>query len=310
MAVNPAIEPNRDAAIAFLHDPLIATRRRLHAIMAGIVEQLEQHRNNDPSSSRLADWFFTFRTAALRNENISAVFNEHIPQLQRLLEEEQFRSHAFVRIVLNAFIPRLQTLFSDRQFPQVPPNYPQLSQREERLRQIQARTLDMAIQREQRREENRQQLQRLVNVPFQEELQRARVAIQAVFDRNVAALEQRSQRDRELTAQAQNAIDRLGERLSVIEAVLLQLGNRVELNNAALERLETALVHAHQETARLEEAMRAKNEGGSSIFGAIIGAVFYIALRVALSNAPLPLNIEIIPTSGGGMAYLPIPIIQ
>jgi hypothetical protein len=292
----------QDNAIAFVHDPVIAARRRLSAIMAGIKEQLDANRNRDALSSRLSEWFSSFREAALRNEDHSSVLTEHLPRLQRLLEEPQFRSDPFVRAVLNEFIPRLQALFTDRTFPEIPPNDPPIDDREERLRAIRARALEGAIQRNQRMQDNGEQLRRRVDAQIQQEFDEERQEIQDIFGRLMAENE-----DQELIERARIAIDQVEQRLTEAESAVPQLRRQVESNNVALSNLDRALTYAEQLTSQLEQAMRDKNEGGSSLLGTIFGVTLYIGLRIAASKfLPPGVSYELIP--GGGLVKFPIPL--
>ncbi len=116
----PIFNPAAGPMAAFLQDPAVNLRRRMTAILAEVYDQINQNRNQSAMAGRLADWFFNFRNAILRNENIATVVGEHVPLLQGLLQDPHFRENQVVQLILNNFVPRIQTIFG----PQILPNAP------------------------------------------------------------------------------------------------------------------------------------------------------------------------------------------
>jgi hypothetical protein len=111
MIHNNVINPVAEPLAAFLRDPALNLRRRISAILAEVYEQINQNRNQSEMAGHLADWFFAFRDAILRNEDIASVVQQQLPLLQNLLSNPQFQTNPMVQNVIQTLLPRLQTIF-------------------------------------------------------------------------------------------------------------------------------------------------------------------------------------------------------
>lgn len=291
----PILNPAAGPMAAFLQDPVINLRRRMTAILAEIYDQINQNRNQNAMAGRLADWFFNFRNAILRNENIAAVVNEHVPLLQGLLQDPHFRENQVVQFILNNFVPRIQTIFGPQILPNapVPPPAPaQVNDRNEQIRQIRARVLGNQDGRMQLDARIEQQVDLQLNAELQQGLDAILQQMQGIFQVNMGRLHNMAQEDRNRIQRANQAIDDLENIIANVEAAIPHLENRVATAHRALDNLEIAIQHAKQEVAQLQEAVQRRNERESnSFFTTVLCIAACMAIRIVLpqSNAtPIP----------------------